>query len=167
MIKQFLTQEICLSCQGCCRFHQQHSVWAPFLFDEDVARLQESRVALSCIAPENSLCLSAVPEAERAFVGAEFTCTFFKRKENQCGIYSLRPLECQLYPFVVNQKETKIFLGVDTQCPGIQEKLQTHEGQEYCKYLVALLKSPAYQAMFIRHARRIPTYPDIENICEL
>lgn len=50
-------------------------------------------------------------------------CPFFNPVTHECLIYLDRPLDCQLYPFVLllSPTQKRVFLGLDTQCPFVQD----------------------------------------------
>ena len=106
MIKQFVPQEYCLKCQGCCRFREQDSVWLPCLMDEEIQGLLEQNIPPAAI----SMARKIQPEAHPK--GDGFICAFFDLDINKCKVYNLRPFECQLYPFLINLRGKKIILTV-------------------------------------------------------
>lgn len=161
MIKQFVPQEVCLKCPGCCRFSQQDSVWSPCLLDEDIEILLKNNIPPSIISRNKKLRLEPHPGQDI------FICPFFLPGENKCRIYALRPFECQLYPFLLNRRDEKIFLAVDLKCPFIAEKIKTPEFQTYLKYLTGLLNSPSYQNIIKNNPQLLQAYPEAFGLSEL
>ncbi len=55
--------------------------------------------------------------------GQTCACPFFNPVTQECTIYPNRPLDCQLYPFVLTFGATRkrILLSLDTQCPFVQD----------------------------------------------
>ena len=51
--------------------------------------------------------------------GEGYLCPAFDPETFHCRIYEVRPLDCQIYPFVLmwNQQHQTIILGWDTKCP--------------------------------------------------
>ena len=48
-LKQFVPGKVCLSCDGCCRYGQKDTVWAPvFLYDE-ILELTEKNILPSSL----------------------------------------------------------------------------------------------------------------------
>ncbi len=148
MIRQFIPQEVCLKCKGCCRFSQEDSVWVPRLLKEEEGVLSEIRV---------------IPSQE----GNNFICSFFNPEDNHCKIYAERPFECQLYPFLLKKKSGKIFLGLDLNCPFTKGKIETKEFSEYLNYLIGLLKSQQYAAILKSNPQVIQGYPEAEELSAL
>jgi len=64
-------------------------------------------------------------------------CPFFNPNTHECGIYPDRPLDCQLYPFVLTLglTEKRVVLGLDTQCPFVQDLTHQTTLLEHGKYL--------------------------------
>lgn len=89
MIKQFIPQEVCLKCQGCCRFKEQGSVWAPCLLDEEILDLLDKKIPPASISLDKRLVPVPAPKEQ------DYICPFFDTEENKCKIYEFRPLEIQ------------------------------------------------------------------------
>ena len=62
-------------------------------------------------------------------------CTFFNTDDNTCRIYAHRPFECQLYPFLLINKNSKIVVGVHLNCPYVQKQYDTNEYFQYVETL--------------------------------
>ncbi|MFH1825208.1 MAG: phosphatidylglycerol lysyltransferase domain-containing protein [Candidatus Firestonebacteria bacterium] len=52
-----------------------------------------------------------------------FVCSGFNIEKNNCKIYSKRPTDCQLYPYVIakSEDEENILLAIDNTCPNTEE----------------------------------------------
>jgi len=161
MIKQFVSQGVCLKCQGCCRFKQEDSVWSPVLFNEEIEMLLKEGLSPALISPHKKIRVASFSKEDI------FICSLFNTEENKCKIYNFRPLECQLYPFVINRKDDKILLSLDLQCSFIAEKQKTEEFKEHVRYLADLLNSPRYVEILKNNFQIIQTYPDVLDLCEL
>jgi hypothetical protein len=161
MIRQFVSQEVCLKCQGCCRFKQEDSVWSPILFNEEIELLLKEGLSPALISPHKKIRVASFSKEDI------FICSLFNTEENKCKIYNFRPLECQLYPFVINRKNDKIFLSLDSQCSPAAGKQETRELKEYAQYLAGLLNSPRYAEILKNNFQIIQTYPDVLDLCAL
>ena len=116
-IPQFVPQQVCLSCDGCCRFKEQNSSWRPKVAKEEI-----DQIALGLADKIFSKKFTDAQGHIRAVQnGGVCRCTFFNTQYNTCGIYSYRPFECQLYPFLLARKGEEIFISVHLNCPFIQE----------------------------------------------
>lgn len=161
-IKQFIPQEFCLKCQGCCRFSRQDSAWLPCLLDEEIQELLDNN---SIPAANISIDRRIQPVADEK--SGLFFCAFFKKEENKCRIYDLRPFECGLYPFLITLRGKKVLLTVDLNCPYIQEKTNSSEFKEYVQYLTDFLNSPSRLKMLKSNPQVIQAYEEVLDVVEL
>jgi len=179
MIKQFLLSETCLNCKGCCRFNQENSVWAPSLLNQEIEGLLKHGFSSSIMSGYKKLRI--VPFAKEGL----YLCPLFNHEENRCKIYDLRPLECQLYPFLITRKDVrtplaqsdnppgqdkekrKIFLAADLKCLQLKERLAAGEFNAYVQYLVELLEGPHYAEILKNNPQIIQEYSEVYELQEL
>ncbi len=161
MIKQFVPQEACLKCQGCCRFKEMDSVWTPCLLEEEVQDLIDKDIPPAYINMQRKI--RPVPNPK----GEGFVCAFFEAGSNKCKIYQMRPFECQLYPFLINLRNKKVVLTVDLNCPYAKENMNKKEFKEYVNYLSAYLDSPKQLEMLKDNPQIIQAYEDVLDVIEL
>jgi len=161
MIRQFVPQEVCLKCHGCCRFHQEDSVWPPTLLNEEIDALSKEGVPATLISSSKKIRVASFPKEDI------FICSLFDAQGNKCKIYNLRPLECQLYPFLLNRKGGKSFLAIDLQCPFAAEKIKAKEFNDYAQYLAGLLKNPPYTEVLQNNPHIIQVYPEAVDLVEI
>lgn len=136
--QQFVPSKVCLTCDGCCRFKEADSAWRPKVTKQDISEIRREGLAekifRQALKPDGRL-------ATRCHLG-ENLCSFFNALDHTCGIYSARPFECQLYPFLLNRKSGRIVLSVHLLCPYIQETKPTQIYQEYVEYLRGYFARP-------------------------
>lgn len=162
MIKQFVPQEFCLKCRGCCRFREANSVWSPCLLDEEIQELADKEgVPAASISVDRRIQPVVNPD------GDGFICPFLGSADNQCRIYNLRPFECQLYPFLINLRKEKVLLTVDLNCLYVYEKIDTPLAKEYIIYLTAYLNSPKMLKVLKDNPQIIQAYEEVREIAEL
>lgn len=162
MIKQFVPQEFCIKCQGCCRFKEASSVWSPCLLDEEIQELLDKPgIPAASISIDRRIQPIANPD------GVDFLCPFLKTIDNKCGIYDLRPFECQLYPFLINLRKDKVLLTVDLNCPYVYEKINTQEAKDYIIYLTGHLNSAPLLSMLKDNPQIIQAYEEVREVAEL
>lgn len=161
MIKQLIPAGFCLKCQGCCRFKEMDSVWAPCLLEEEVQDLIDKDIPGAYINMQRRIRPISNPKGEG------FICAFFRVESNKCKIYNLRPFECQLYPFLINLRYKKVVLTVDLNCPYVTENLKTEEFREYVSYLTAYLNSPKQLEILKDNPQIIQAYEDVLDVIEL
>jgi len=161
MMKQFVPQEVCLKCQGCCRFKEADSVWSPCLLDEEMQGLLDKDIPPALISMERRLRPVPHPGQEG------FLCPFLGPKDNKCRIYALRPFECQLYPFLLCLRNKKICITVDLNCPYVKEKIDSPEFKQHSEYLAAYLNAPERIRVLKDNPQILQAYEDVLDILEL
>jgi len=161
VIKQLIPQGFCLKCQGCCRFSDVDSVWAPCLLDTEMQDLLDKGISVPLI----SLGRKIIPVPNEAQDG--FICPFLSVADNKCKIYASRPFECQLYPFLINLRGNKVLLTVDLNCPYVKENLKSAEFKEYTEYLSAFLNAPQQVRVLKDNPQIIQAYEEVLDILEL
>ncbi|MDP2941866.1 MAG: YkgJ family cysteine cluster protein [Candidatus Omnitrophota bacterium] len=162
MIKQLIPEGYCLKCQGCCRFREEFSAWLPCLLEEEVQDLlgRQDIPAASLSADKR---IHPIPGPDNN----GFLCPFLGLAENKCGIYRLRPFECQLYPFLLNLRRNKVFLTVDLNCPYAREHLHSPGFIEYTAWLVSFLNTPQQLKVLRDNPQLLQAYEEVAEIIEL
>ncbi len=122
-LPQFVPQDVCLSCKGCCRFKEMKSPWRPRVMTEEAERIKAHPSArpLETLVP---------PIVDGGYVRAlpcegQFRCAFLNTADNTCGIYHDRPFECRLYPFLLIKRGTETAVAVHGSCPYVQDNRHT------------------------------------------
>jgi len=161
VIKQFVPQEVCLKCRGCCRFKEMDSVWAPCLLEQEIQDLLDKKIPPAAISIDRRIMPLPNPKGEG------FICTFLNSEDNKCRIYDFRPFECQLYPFLITLRDKKVFLTVDLNCPYIKTKINSQEFKDYLNYLTAYLNEPARLALLKDNPHIIQAYEEVLDVMEL
>lgn len=161
-LKQFIPQAYCLKCKGCCRFKQEYSVWLPCLLDEEIQYFLDNKEipAVSLTADKK---IHPVPGPQQE----GFICAFLDPAANKCRIYSHRPFECQLYPFLLNLRGKKVILTVDLNCPYIRENLNSKEFKAYVDELAAFLNSAQQIKILKANPQLLQAYEEVAELVEL
>lgn len=149
MIKQFIPDNFCLQCQGCCRFNKSDSSWSVHLLNEEIGELLDAK--------------KIQPIAHLDY----YLCPFLNLQDNRCKIYKLRPFECQLYPFLIRNYEKNFFLSVDLKCPFVKDNLDNNEFREYSEYLISWLNTPYVSSMLKENPQIIHQYEEAINLGEI
>ena len=121
-LKQFVPSEVCMACDGCCRFKEEKSQWRPKL-----ASFEKSQFPASAIDQNSFLKTSPCQNG--------YQCQFLDGKTNSCRVYDNRPFECQLYPFILTKKDNRPALDVHHNCPYVQQNRDKTYFQEHADYL--------------------------------
>lgn len=161
MLKQFVPQEVCLKCLGCCRFKEADSVWLPCLLDEEIQDLLDKKIPPASISLDRKIQPITSPNQDG------FICPFLNTEHNKCKIYDFRPFECQLYPFLIALRDKKVLLTVDLNCPYIKENLNSKALKEYTDYLVSFLNSASQIKILKNNPQIIQAYQEILDLVEL
>jgi hypothetical protein len=122
-LKQFVPQDVCLKCDGCCRFKEEKSSWRPNVsFNEGLPKKLYDQVEEGSL--KTKVCQNGL-----------FKCRFFNEVDNTCEVYQFRPFECQLYPFVLTKEDSRLALSVHLSCPFIQDAFDSAVYNDYVDYL--------------------------------
>lgn len=159
-LEQFIPEAVCLACTGCCRFSCPDTPWSPRLLKEETERFLENNVPPAILASEGKIRLES--RGEECFI-----CSLFEPAGNSCTVYAFRPFECRLYPFLINRRENKVFVAVDTGCPFVQKKLNSKEFKEYQRLLVDFLNTPAILMCLKDNPQIIQSYANVLDLSEL
>jgi Fe-S-cluster containining protein len=161
-LRQFVPNEACLKCKGCCRFREENSVWLPCLLDEETQGFLDRKDLPAAT-------LSADRRLHPVFNPAEgnYLCPFFHFQENKCRVYSFRPFECQLYPFLINLRQGKVILTVDLNCPYVKGKMGSEEFRKYVNYLSEFLNAPPRIKLFKRNPQLLQAYEEVAEVIQL
>jgi Fe-S-cluster containining protein len=147
-IKQLIPEGYCLKCRGCCRFSQKSSAWSPRLLEEEKKEIGR----ISVLANEQE---------------GTFICSHLNVQDNRCKIYSSRPFECRLYPFLLSLKENKKFLAIDLNCPFAKDNKDTEEFKAYCLQIADLMKSPGFSGVLRNNPQLFQPYTGVSEITEI
>lgn len=131
-LHQFVPQETCLSCDGCCRFKEQDSEWRPKVAEEEMCRPASIGLADKILTKDKIDVTGHIKTRES---NGQCVCSFFNPEDNTCRIYSGRPFDCQLYPFVLVKEGGRIAVCVHLNCPFVQKQYKSRDFFEYIDYL--------------------------------
>jgi Fe-S-cluster containining protein len=125
--KQFVPSEVCLKCDGCCRYKQADSIWRPKLGTSDKENLSDLINAGNMLDDQGYI--KAIQNCGMNF------CKFLNAIDNTCGIYGKRPFECSLYPFIISKTPYAVRVYVHLSCPYVQDHLPHANYVSYVDYL--------------------------------
>jgi len=163
-MKQFLSSDVCLSCEGCCRFDKEKSDWRP-----KVGKSEERSIASNLMLGEKAESKRLVERGgylDDKLCHGLYACIFFNPDDSTCGIYHNRPFECRLYPFVLTRLEEKPAVSVHLSCPYVQEKKGTLEYDQYVCYLKEFLKTDAVDSLLRKNPHLFGDYLGYETELE-
>ena len=145
-VPQLVPESWCLNCRICCRFPDTKEVQTPTWSSLEAewateaggkAEWFESKALPPALQPQLVPC-----------EGSGYRCPAFHPETNRCGIYSVRPLDCRIYPFTLVRKAggEEVMLAMDLKCPYLQEHGRDPETTAYSLELTQYLNSPLGQA---------------------
>ena len=138
-LKQFVPSLVCLSCEGCCRFHDERSPWRPKV---GPGEKHDFTAALALDSVEGGMVdgndyVTAVP------AGNLWRCRFLEDDANTCGIYAGRPFECRFYPFLLVKDGGRFLVALHLSCPFAQKFYGKKEADDHVAYLKDVFSRPA------------------------
>jgi Fe-S-cluster containining protein len=151
-LKQIIPQKFCLECRGCCRFYKKKTIWSAHL-------LNQEKQNLSCKYKQ----LRLIPHPQESI----FICEFFQWQDNLCRVYTRRPFDCQLYPFLLQRMGKKVFLALDLNCPFAQENQASGNFLEFSRYLITFLQRPSLCRILKDNPQVIQRYAQAKLFTEL
>jgi uncharacterized protein len=117
---QVVPSTVCFRCEVCCRFPEHDSLLRPYFTADEIQQAVTHGVTPTSFPDHRGSQVEVVPHP----TDEGFLCPAFDPATHHCRIYEVRPLDCQLYPFVLmwdEQRDTVLF-GWDTLCPFLLEQ---------------------------------------------
>ena len=149
-LKQFVPSEVCLKCDGCCRYKEADSAWRPKLGAKD----QEGLAVLITAGDV----LDARGYVKTIQNCGEHFCRFLNGKDNTCGIYAQRPFECLLYPFILSKTPESIKVFAHLSCPYIQDHQPRAQFDAYVEYLKEFFSRPGTKEFLLSNQEMFHDY---------
>jgi hypothetical protein len=125
--QQFVSSEVCLKCDGCCRYKEADSIWRPKLGMRDQESLTDQ--ITGNIVLDSQGYIKTIQTCGKHF------CGFLNGADNTCGIYTKRPFECSLYPFIISKTPDAVKVYAHLSCPYVQDHLPRAGFDAYAAYL--------------------------------
>lgn len=137
-LKQLVPESICLACDGCCRFGTKDSSWAPVFSYGEIVELTGRNIVPSCLFSRAGITLGRATRITLVEKEGIHFCPCFDREglSGICKIYAHRPLDCQIYPFLLARKGRLVFLAADLKCPFVKQHITGEEARSYIQYLL-------------------------------
>ena len=161
--EQFVPSEVCLKCDGCCRFKEPGTIWRPKLTQEEAAIVKTSGLAQKIFSTDTL--------DQNQFIRTkpgcgEHLCQFFNPEDHTCAIYQARPFECELYPYVVSRGENDTALYVHRNCPHVEANYQKPHMTQYNRYLRDFFNRPDVRGFLKRNREFLNDYSAYHNELE-
>jgi len=149
-LKQFVPSEVCLKCDGCCRYKDEDSAWRPKSGAEDQADLAALITGRDVLDAQGYI--KTIRDCGKHF------CQFLNRGDNTCGIYAKRPFECSLYPFILSQTSSAVKVYVHLSCPYVQDHLPHADYDSYVAYLKGFFRREDIRGFLLRNRAMFHDY---------
>ena len=163
-LNPFVPSERCLRCDGCCRFQQPDTYWQPKITAEEKESASAASRTARGVLKITDRSQGKVPTIAYADY---YICHFFNPADNTCGIYHVRPFECQLYPFLLIRERDIFQCGVHLLCPHVQEVHPTEAWFMYLRYLRDFFTRKDVRVFLKRNPGLFGEYPGGESEIEL
>ena len=152
-VPQFVPTEVCLACEGCCRFESEQSSWRPKLTKKEILRKDFA------------------PVVDKGYLAAHkvghcANCTFFSPASGFCRTYTNRPFECELYPFVFMRRDKKIYLSVHMSCPYVKEQFGSGVYQDFVRKLKRYFNQASMKEFVAKNTNIAGDYKGFEHEIE-
>lgn len=156
---QIIPNDVCFSCDVCCRFLEADTPLAPIFTETERERVLAAGADAGLFRPQadrKSGQIRLKPHEDF------YICPFFEVETGRCGIYADRPLDCRLYPFALMFSEDggSVALGVDTLCPFGEEHLETVGFQRYVRDVIDYVESDSVAAEILANWSLIGAYQE-------
>ena len=114
-VPQVVPSKVCLSCDVCCRFPERDSFLRPYFTQAEIERAIKQGINSAYFLNAQGSQVEVVPNPS----GEGYLCPAFDHETSHCRIYEVRPIDCQLYPFMLmwDEQHETVLLGWDTKCP--------------------------------------------------
>jgi Fe-S-cluster containining protein len=158
-IPRFVPSEVCLVCDGCCRFAAADSVWSPLFLFEEIRSLTERNKLPSCAFARAGTQSGTAARIDLVCDEQGFFCPCLGKDRHACTIYAERPFECRLYPFLLVRDKGQRALALDEHCPYALKMDGGFEMESHVKALQEALFSPPGQTFLEAHPELFQEYP--------
>jgi len=149
-LRQFVPSEVCLKCNGCCRYKEADSIWRPQLGQDD-------QIGLAALITAGDVLDTQGYVKTIQSCGQHF-CQFLNGTDNTCGIYTQRPFECSLYPFIISQTPDAVKVYVHLSCPYVQDHLSRAHYDAHVAYLKEFFRREDIRSFLFRNKAMFHDY---------
>jgi len=162
-LKQFVPSEVCLKCDGCCRYKEADSIWRPKLGISDQESLADRITGNDALDPQGYV--QTIQSCGKNF------CQFLNGADNTCGVYAKRPFECSLYPFILSQTPEGVKVYVHLSCPYVQDHLPRADFDAHVAYLKEFFRRTEIKEFLSRNKSMFHDYspyaPELLHLFDL
>ncbi len=156
-LPQLVPGSACFRCDVCCRFPEADSFLRPYFTRQEISAAVLHGVPAASFPEAAGSQISLVPNP----AGEGYLCPAFEPATGRCGIYEVRPLDCQLYPLALmwNEAREQVLLGWDSKCPfmrdAVPDAITAHAEQ-----VTGLLATEAFIGTLLANPRLIGRFQE-------
>ena len=120
-LPQLMPSSTCFRCDVCCRFPEAESFLRPYFTSEEIAAAVANGVPAASFPHTSGSRITLVENPSEE----GYLCPAFDLATSRCGIYEVRPLDCQLYPLALmwDATQEQVLLGWDSKCPFARDEV--------------------------------------------
>ena len=151
---QLVPDSACVRCDVCCRFPK------PIVFFAHTLQLEiNDAVVLECQSCSRPVGFTV--ELVKNPMDEGYLCPAFDSQSGLCGIYDVRPLDCQLYPLALmwDASGQEVLLGWDSKCPFMRDA-PSRAIREYAERVATFLADEAIVGAIVAHPRLIGRFQE-------
>ena len=156
-LPQLIPDSACFRCDVCCRFPEADSFLRPYFTRLEISAAVAHGVPDSFFSEKSGSQVDLVKNP----IGEGYLCPAFDSNSGRCGIYDVRPLDCQLYPLALmwDAPGREVLLGWDSKCPFMRDA-PASAIREYGDRVAATLADEAIVESIVAHPRLIGRFQD-------
>lgn len=157
VLPQLVPESACCRCDVCCRFPEADSFLRPYFTGLEISDAVAHGVPASFFPDQSGSQVDLVKNS----IGEGYLCPAFDPKLGRCGIYDVRPLDCQLYPLALMWDATsrEVLLGWDSKCPFMRDA-PASAIREYADRVATSLADEAIVETIVAHPRLIGPFQE-------
>ena len=96
------------SCRGCCKFQKDEISFAPKITSDEIASIKSNGSYKPVFIPfKNSKEVFQISLIKSKLTDEILVCPYLDEDTQKCGIYKIRPFDCQFWPFLFMYNENK------------------------------------------------------------
>lgn len=156
-LPQLVPSSACFRCDVCCRFPETESFLRPYFTRQEILAAVTHGVEVDSFPNAAGSQINLVKNP----TGEGYLCPAFDPATGQCGIYEVRPLDCQLYPLALmwDAAREHVLLGWDTKCPFMRDTVPSVIAV-HAERVTSLLTTEAMIETIVANPRLVGSYQD-------
>jgi Fe-S-cluster containining protein len=157
-LPQIVPSDLCLRCDVCCRFPERESFLRPYFTPQERERAIASGLDADLLPEPAGGKIRLIPHP----AGEGYICPAFDPATQYCRIYSVRPLDCRLYPLALMRDEEGRgrLLGLDSKCPYVQDAVNEPQLMTYARRMARRLAEPSLARVLAANPGLINPYQE-------